>query len=36
MLVRPDFYLFGGANGAERLDDMLRNFSDQTKALAMA
>jgi 2-polyprenyl-6-methoxyphenol hydroxylase-like FAD-dependent oxidoreductase len=36
MLVRPDFYLFGGASDSIRLDQMLANFTAQTVALAMA
>ena len=36
MLVRPDFYLFGGAADSARIDQMLANFSKQSAALAMA
>jgi 3-(3-hydroxy-phenyl)propionate hydroxylase/flavoprotein hydroxylase len=35
LLVRPDFYLFGGASGGMRLDEMLNNFATQSEALAM-
>lgn len=31
LLVRPDFYLFGGAKDAERLNAMLNNFGKQAK-----
>lgn len=32
LLVRPDFYLFGGAHDSPRLDRMLADFSRQAKA----
>jgi hypothetical protein len=36
MLVRPDFYLFGGAADAAGLDRLMADFARQTKALSMA
>lgn len=35
MLVRPDFYLFGGAADGARLDRMLADFARQTQAFGM-
>ncbi|GAA4173262.1 bifunctional 3-(3-hydroxy-phenyl)propionate/3-hydroxycinnamic acid hydroxylase [Shinella granuli] len=35
MLVRPDFYLFGGAADSARLDRMLADFARQTQAFGM-
>ncbi|WP_425644375.1 bifunctional 3-(3-hydroxy-phenyl)propionate/3-hydroxycinnamic acid hydroxylase [Agrobacterium leguminum] len=35
MLVRPDFYLFGGAADSARLDRMLADFARQTEAFGM-
>lgn len=36
MLVRPDFYLFGGAKNGRRLAEMLVYFANQSKAMGMA
>ena len=36
MLVRPDFYLFGGTADGAGLDRMMADFARQTSALAMA
>lgn len=35
LLVRPDFYLFGGASGSTRLEQMLVNFATQSEVLNM-
>ncbi|MCY1250046.1 hypothetical protein D9M72_636370 [compost metagenome] len=35
MLVRPDFYLFGGAADSARLDRMLADFARQRQAFGI-